>query len=53
MLRVLVRDLIKTQSMQMNSLSRTLVWQGMILSQKFKLLSNYRAELGSKETSQE
>ena len=48
MLKVSVKDQIRTQSMQMNSPSKTVVYQDMMLSQESKLLSNYRAELRSK-----
>ena len=48
MLKVSVKDQIRTQSMQMNSPSKTVVFQDMMLSQESKLLSNYRAELRSK-----
>ena len=48
MLKVSVKDQIRTQSMQMNSPFKTVVYQDMMLSQESKLLSNYRAELRSK-----
>ena len=49
MLKVSARDLIRTQSMQMNSLFKIAVYQDMILSQESKPLSNYKAESRSKE----
>ena len=53
MLKVSVRDLIRTQSMQMNSLFKIAVYQDMIQSQESKPLSNYKAESRNKETLQE
>ena len=53
MLKVSVRDPIRTQSMQMNSLFKIAVYQDMILSQESKPLSNYKAESWNKETLQE
>ena len=52
-LRVSVRDLIRTQSMQMNSLSRIVMCLDMMPSREFRPLSNCIAESRSREILQE